>query len=142
MTQAKSGDTVKVHYTGTLQDGTQFDSSRGGEPLEFQLGAGQLIPGFENAVAGMNVGDTKTVTIPAEEAYGPHRPEMVQKFPRQDIPDSIELAPGITLMAQDPEGNTVRLTVVEFDDDTVTMDANHPLAGKDLTFELELVAIG
>ncbi len=142
MTQAKSGDTVKVHYTGTLADGTQFDSSRGGEPLEFQLGAGQLIPGFENAVAGMSVGDTKTVTIPSEEAYGPHRPEMVQQFPRKDIPDSIELAPGITLMAQDPEGNTVRLTVVEFDDQTVTMDANHPLAGKDLTFELELVAIG
>jgi peptidylprolyl isomerase len=142
MSAAKSGGTVKVHYTGTLNDGSQFDSSQGRDPLEFTLGAGHVIPGFDQAVAGMTVGDTKTVTIPADEAYGPHNGEMIQQVPRNAIPDDIALETGMMLNARGPEGQTLSFTVVEFDDEQVTVDGNHPLAGKDLTFALELVAIG
>jgi peptidylprolyl isomerase len=141
MTQAKSGDTVKVHYTGTLNDGSQFDSSAGSEPLEFTIGSGSIIPGFEQAVVGMEQGDSKRVVIPADEAYGGRRDELVQTLPRQDIPEHISLAQGAVLEAQSPEGQRMRLTVVGMDDDNVTLDANHPLAGKDLTFDLELVEI-
>ena len=141
MSTAKSGDTVIVHYTGTLDDGTQFDSSQGRDPLQFTLGAGQVIAGFDEAVDGMAVGDTKKVTIPADQAYGPHRPEMVQEVARGDIPDHIELSEGMQLQASQPGGQPVVLTVTSFNEETVTLDANHALAGKDLTFELELVAV-
>jgi FKBP-type peptidyl-prolyl cis-trans isomerase 2 len=141
MSAAKTGDTVKVHYTGTLTDGTQFDSSRGQEPLEFTLGENQLIGGFEEAVVGMSLGENKTVTIPSDEAYGARNESMVQQVPRSAIPPEIELAPGMMLQAQGPEGETLRFSVVEFDDEAVTVDGNHPLAGRDLVFELELVEI-
>ena len=142
MTTAKSGDTVNGHYTGTLDDGTQFDSSQGRDPLQFTLGAGQVIAGFDEAVDGMNVGDSKSVTIPADQAYGPHRPEMVQEVPRSDIPAEIQIEQGMQLQASQPGGQPVVLTVTAFNDDTVTLDANHALAGKDLTFQLELVSVG
>jgi FKBP-type peptidyl-prolyl cis-trans isomerase 2 len=141
MTQAKTGDTVRVHYTGTLTDGTEFDSSRGRDPLEFQLGEGSVIPGFEKAVLGMSPGDTKTVTLPADAAYGARDDHLKQDVPRSAIPDEIELEKGMMLHARSPEGQNLSLTVLSFDDDKVTIDGNHPLAGRDLTFNLELVAI-
>ncbi|MFP4246839.1 MAG: FKBP-type peptidyl-prolyl cis-trans isomerase [Halochromatium sp.] len=141
MSEAKSGDTVKVHYTGTLADGTEFDSSRGQEPLEFTLGEGQMISGFEDAVLGMAPGENKTVTIVSDEAYGERNEAMVQQVPRSAIPPEIELSEGLLLQAQGPDGETLRFTVADFDDDEVTVDGNHPLAGRDLTFQLELVQI-
>jgi peptidylprolyl isomerase len=141
MSQAKSGDSVKVHYTGTLTDGTQFDSSQSRDPLEFTLGAGNVIPGFDQGVTGMAAGDTKTIHIPAEEAYGPRHDHLTQDVPRSAMPADIELEQGMVLHAQGPEGQTLNFTVVEFDDQAVKVDGNHPLAGKDLTFALELVAI-
>ncbi len=144
MSEAKSGDTVKVHYTGKLEDGSEFDSSRGRDPLEFTLGEGQIIPGFENAVVGMNEGDTKTVVIPPENAYGKRHEEAVQQVPKTMIPEELraQLQVGMQLQARDPNDQPMMLTVMEIDDETVTMDANHPLAGKDLTFDLELVKVG
>lgn len=141
MSQAKHGDKVKVHYVGTLTDGTLFDSSQGSDPLEFTIGGGNVIPGFDNALIGMSAGDSKTVTIPADEAYGQRQEHMTRDVPRTAIPDEIELAEGIVLHAQGPEGQTLSFTVDSFDDETVKIDGNHPLAGKDLTFALELVAI-
>lgn len=141
MSIASTGDTVQVHYTGTLDDGTQFDSSRGREPLEVKLGTGQVIAGFDEALIGMSVGDSKTVTIPADQAYGLHRSEMVHAVPRTAIPEEIELVPGLGLSARGPEGQTLSFVVVAFDDAQVTLDGNHPLAGQDLTFALELVSI-
>jgi FKBP-type peptidyl-prolyl cis-trans isomerase 2 len=141
MTEAKSGDTVKVHYTGTLTDGTEFDSSRGQEPLEFTLGQGQMISGFEEAVVGMAPGENKTITIASGEAYGERNESMVQQVPRTAIPPEIELAQGMLLQAQGPDGETLRFTVADFNDEEVTVDGNHPLAGRDLTFQLELVQI-
>lgn len=141
MSIPQPGQTVKVHYTGTLEDGTQFDSSAGREPLEFTLGAGQVIPGFEQALAEMAVGETKTVQIPPEQAYGEHQPELVQQVDRGHIPAEIELAVGVQLQAQGPEGQVFRLVVTELAESSVTLDGNHPLAGKALTFELELVEI-
>jgi FKBP-type peptidyl-prolyl cis-trans isomerase 2 len=141
MSAAKTGDTVKVHYTGILEDGTQFDSSRGSEPLQFTLGGGRILPGFEIAVEGMIVGGTKTIYLPAEDAYGPYREDLTQEVPRSVIPDDIELAEGIILHAQGPDGQTLHFTVVDFDDQKVKIDGNHPLAGKDLIFELELMEL-
>lgn len=139
--QATNGQTVRVHYTGTLEDGSTFDSSKGRAPLEFTVGNGQVIGGFDEAVAGMAVGDTKTVTIAADAAYGPHRPELVQEMPRDAIPPEIDLTPGNRLAAKDQAGNELVLTVVEADAETARLDANHPLAGEDLTFEIELVEV-
>ncbi|OQX30599.1 MAG: peptidylprolyl isomerase [Candidatus Sedimenticola endophacoides] len=141
MTQAKMGDTVKVHYTGTFDDGTQFDSSQGSEPLEVTLGQGQVIPGFEAALEGMTAGETKSVHIPAEMAYGEYSPEMVQEVERTAIPEEIELSLGIQLQAHAPDGTPFMLVVTGLNDETVTLDANHPLAGKALNFALEMVAI-
>ena len=141
MSEAKTGDTVRVHYTGTLADGSEFDSSRGQEPLEFRLGEGNMIAGFENAVLGMTLGEQKKITIPCEQAYGERNPHMRQSVPRSAIPDDIELAEGVVLHARNPEGQTTRFTVAAFDDEQVTVDGNHPLAGQDLIFDLELVAI-
>ncbi len=141
MSSPQLGQKVKVHYTGTLEDGTQFDSSAGREPLEFTLGEGQVIPGFEQAIEVMQVGETKTINIPADQAYGEHQPELVQQVEREQIPAEIELALGVQLQAQGPDGQVFRLTVVELDETVATLDGNHPLAGKALTFELELVEI-
>ena len=141
MTQAKSGDTVRIHYTGTLDDGTQFDSSAGRDPLEFALGAGQVIPGFDNAVDGMAVGDSKTVTIPVEEAYGERHEQLVQQVSRDALPDEIEPAVGMQLQSQSPEGQVMMLVVTEVGNESITVDANHPLAGQALTFDIELVEI-
>lgn len=141
MSQAKSGDSVKIHYTGTLDDGTQFDSSAGRDPLGFELGSGQVIPGFDKAVDGMAVGESKTVNIPAEDAYGTHRAEMVQDVPKSALPDDLEPSEGMALQAQGPDGQVVNLVITDVKDDSITVDGNHPLAGKALNFDIELVAI-
>lgn len=141
MSQAKSGDTVKIHYTGTLEDGTQFDSSKDRDPLQFEVGSGQVIPGFDKAVEGMAVGEEKSVTIASDEAYGPRREQMVQEVPKTALPPDLEPEEGMALQAQGQDGQPINLTVTEIGDDTITVDANHPLAGKDLKFDIELVAI-
>jgi peptidylprolyl isomerase len=141
MAQAQSGHTVKVHYRGTLDSGAEFDSSADREPLVVTLGSGQVIPGFEHALIGMSTGETKTVKVASDDAYGPHRSELVQDVERSSIPPSIALETGTVLTATDQNGDSLRLTVVELDEETVRLDANHPLAGEDLTFELELVEI-
>jgi FKBP-type peptidyl-prolyl cis-trans isomerase 2 len=141
MAEAKSGDTVRLHYTGTLNDGTEFDSSAGRDPLGFTIGAGDIIAGFEQAVIGMVLGESKSVTIASDRAYGARKSEMVQEVDRANIPAEIDLETGMELQASGPDGQMVRLTVIELNDGSVTLDANHPLAGKDLTFDLELVEI-
>jgi peptidylprolyl isomerase len=140
MTQASTGNTIKVHYTGTLDDGTQFDSSAGRDPLEVTLGEGQVIPGFEKGLEGMAIGEKKSIHIPADEAYGDHHPELVQEVPREHIPQEIELEVGVQLQAQGPNGPFV-VVVTDLSDETATLDGNHPLAGKALNFDLELVEI-
>lgn len=139
--QAANGDTVRVHYTGSLADGTQFDSSVGRDPIQLTLGSGMVIPGFENALMGMAPGDTKSVTVEPIEAYGPHDARLVQEVERERIPAEIDLQIGTGLQTSDGGGNTINLTVVGLDEDKVTVDANHPLAGKALTFDLELVEL-
>ena len=141
MSQAKTGDAVKIHYTGTLDDGTQFDSSAGREPLAFELGSGQVIPGFDKAVDGMAVGESKTVNIDADDAYGPHHAQMVQEVPRSALPEDMEPAEGMGLQAQGPDGQVVNLVVTSVQEDSITVDGNHPLAGKALNFAIELVSI-
>ena len=138
---AKSGDTVKVHYTGTLDDGTQFDSSAGREPLQFKLGGGQIIPGFEEAVLGMSPGDSITKIIPADQAYGPRREEMVLVVDRDVFPENINPTPGQQLEMRQSDDHTIDVVVTKVTAENVTLDANHPLAGQDLTFEIELVEI-
>lgn len=141
MAKAKSGDTVKVHYTGRLEDGTEFDSSKDGDPLTFEIGAGRVIRGFEQAVTGMTPGETRTEMIPAEQAYGPRREEMALVMQRSRIPKGLELKIGQVLQVRGPEGEHTRVTVTALSESTVTLDANHPLAGKSLSFEIELVEI-
>lgn len=141
MTEVKSGDTVAIHYTGTLLDGSTFDSSTGRDPLEFVVGSGQIIPGLDMALPGMTVGDKKTVEIPSEQAYGPANPEMRQAVPREGIPEEIPLEIGTQLQMQTPDGQAMPVMVVDVDEATVTLDANHPLAGKDLKFDIELMRI-
>jgi len=138
---AKDGDTVKVHYTGTLGDGTVFDTSAERDPLEFTLGEGQLIPGFEEAVRGMEVGQSKTVTIPVDEAYGAHLDDLVLVIAKDQLPEGLNIEVGQRLQMQQPGGAMSIVTVTEVSETTITVDANHPLAGKDLTFEIEIVAI-
>jgi peptidylprolyl isomerase len=141
MAQAKAGDTVKVHYTGRLDDGSVFDSSQGRAPLEFTVGGGQVIPGFDEAISGMSPGEEKTVTIPAGQAYGPRRDELMLVVPRDQFPDDIE--PQVGQQLQMTQGNQVAVvTITGMAEENVTLDANHPLAGQDLTFDLELVGIG
>lgn len=141
MTVAKDGDKVKVHYKGTLDDGSVFDSSEGREPLEFTIGAGNMIPGFENGVRGMAQGEKKTIKIPSLEAYGPIHPEGIVEVPKTEFPKDINLAPGNRLQMADDAGNVMDVVILSVTDDKVTLDGNHPLAGKDLIFELELVSI-
>ncbi len=140
MRRAQAGDTVSIHYTGTLTDGSVFDSSRGREPLEFTLGGGQVIPGFDAAVTGMTVGEEKTVTIPAAEAYGTRRAELMVEVDRSQFPPDVEPEIGQQLeLSRGPQQFVV--TVRDVSDGRVLLDGNHPLAGEDLTFALELVAV-
>jgi len=141
MQMAKRGDTVSVHYKGTLDDGTIFDSSEDGDPISFRLGEGEVIPGFETAIEGMSIGDAKTERIDAENAYGPRRDELVFRVGREQLPDNSEVEVGDMLRIGFPDGSTANVQVAQMDDASVTLDANHPLAGKALTFELRLVAI-
>ncbi len=141
MTQAQPGNTVRVHYTGRLDDGSVFDSSEGGEPLEFTIGQGQMIPGFEQGVVGMELGESRTVVIAADQAYGVYQPQGVIEVDRSEIPPTIQLEVGLQLQATGPDGRPAQLTVIELSEDKVKMDGNHPLAGKDLTFEIEVVGI-
>ena len=139
--EAKNGDIVQVDYTGTLEDGTVFDTSVGGEPLEFTLGEGRMIPKFEEAVLGMKIGESKTVTILADDAYGQYRDDMVVVVNREDLPAGLDPEVGEQLQGPRPDGGTGICTVTNVTDTTVTVDFNPPLAGKNLTFEIELVSI-
>jgi peptidylprolyl isomerase len=142
MKKAQSGDTVQVHYTGTLPDGQTFDSSAGRDPLAFTLGSGQVIKGFDDGVSGMEVGDKKTINIPCDDAYGPVNEELLINFDRNQIPADIPLEKGVTLnMHQEGNGQVVPVVIKDITDEYVVLDANHPLAGQDLIFELELVGI-
>lgn len=142
MTQVKSGDNVQIHYTGTLPDGTVFDSSEGREPLGFTVGSGQIIPGLDKALPGMAAGDKKRVEIAPEEAYGHHDPQGVLEVPRSEIPADIPLELGLQLEMRDQQGRAMPVTVSALTDETVTLDANHQLAGKTLIFDFELISIG
>lgn len=141
MAQVKSGDKIKVHYHGKLTTGETFDSSEGREPLEFEVGSGMVIPGFDSGVTGMTVGEKKTITIPVDEAYGPANPSMVIDMPKDRFPADMELAVGMPLVMSDHQGQQFQVVVKEIKEDTVNLDANHPLAGQDLIFDLELVEI-
>ena len=141
MSEAKSGDTVRIHYTGKLDDGTEFDSSAGRDPLEFALGSGQVISGFDDAVTGMTVGDKKSVRMEAEQAYGERHEELVQEVPRSALPEEIKPEEGMALQSQSPEGQVMNLVVTNVADESITVDANHPLAGQALSFDIELVEI-
>jgi peptidylprolyl isomerase len=140
MAKAQRGDTVRVHYTGTLDNGEQFDSSRGMDPLTFTLGEGRVIQGFDDAVDGMAVGESKRVTIPAAEAYGARRDELTLRIPRADLPSDLDLEVGSQLRMEQG-GEAIVVTVRDLNDESVMLDANHPLAGEALTFDLELVEI-
>jgi FKBP-type peptidyl-prolyl cis-trans isomerase 2 len=141
MSKVKANDTVKVHYTGKLENGNIFDSSLEREPLEITLGKGMLIPGFEKSLLDMEVKEKKTVTIPQEEAYGPVQEELFQPIAKEALPEEIEPEIGMGLMATNADGSERQLRIVEVKEDHIVVDANHPLAGKDLIFELELVEI-
>ena len=141
MTAAKAGDTVRIHYTGTLSDGTTFDSSQGRDPLEFTVGSGDIIPGLDKAIPGMKPGESKSVTVPCDEAYGEHDPNGRQAIPRDQIPPHVPVDPGTQLEMKLPDGRSMPVTVAEADEAVVVLDANHPLAGKDLTFAVEMVEI-
>lgn len=138
MRQAAAGDTVRVHYRGTLDDGSEFDNSQGREPLEVTLGGGQVIPGFEAALMGMAEGETRSVTIASDDAYGPRNPGLLHTIGRDEVPAEVQLEVGAHLEAADDNGQLIRLVVVRLSDQEVTLDANHPLAGMALTFELQL----
>ena len=141
MTQANHGDTVKIHYSGKLTDGTLFDSSEGGDPLQFQIGENTIIPKLEESVVGMSIGDKAIVEIVATEAYGPRVDEAIQSVERSMIPDEVDLTIGGQLQATAPDGKQLILTVLEVSDEMVKLDGNHPLAGQDLVFDIELVEI-
>jgi peptidylprolyl isomerase len=141
MSEAKTGDTVKINYVGTLNDGQMFDSSEGRDPLEFVVGSGQIIKGLDSAIPGMTVGDKKTVNVPCDQAYGETNPEALQAVPREQIPAEIPLEVGTQLQMQTPQGQVVPVTVADVSETEVTLDANHPLAGQDLNFEIEVVEI-
>lgn len=139
--KAQKGDTVKVYYKGTLENGDEFDSNFGQEPLEFDLGEGQMIEGFENAVFGMEKDETKKIKIKSSEAYGERNPEHIVKAGRDKLPQDIQPEIGMPLMMPMPEDEAIQVTIIDFDDETITLDANHPLAGEDLNFEIELAGI-
>src|SRR4051812_47639280 len=141
MQKVKEGDVVKVHYTGKLKSGEQFDSSVDREPLEFTVGAGQMIKGFDAALPGMSIGEKKTINIPAEEGYGERSDEAIIPFPKENVPEDMKLEPGMTLTLSNQDGQPVPVVVKEVKDDVVILDANHFLAGKELIFDIELMEI-
>lgn len=141
MTQAKKGDTVRIHYSGRLVDGTEFDSSRTGDPLQFRLGASEIIPGLERQVEGMEVGTKATVTVAAKDAYGVYQPERVLNLPRAEVPPDVDLTEGQLLHATTSDGQVISLTIVKVEDKEVTLDGNHPLAGQNLVFDVELLEV-
>jgi peptidylprolyl isomerase len=141
MQQVKEGDVVKVHYTGKLTSGEQFDSSVGREPLEFTVGAGQMIKGFDAAMPGMTMGEKKTINIAPEDAYGPRSEEAIIQFPKENVPADMQLEPGMTLTLSNQMGQPVPVVVVEVQQDIIILDANHFLAGQALIFDIELVEI-
>jgi FKBP-type peptidyl-prolyl cis-trans isomerase 2 len=141
MAEAQSGDTVKVHYKGTLEDGTVFDDSHGDEPIEFTIGNEELIPGFEEAVIGMSPDESREVTIEPEDAYGDRREDLVAAIDRDELPDDMDIEEGQHLRMEGQDGQTMIVRVVELEEETVTLDGNHPLAGKNLTFDIELLEI-
>ncbi len=142
MSKVKTGDKVAIHYTGSLTDGSVFDSSEGRAPLEFTVGSGQIIPGLDAALPGMEVGDRKKITIAPADAYGEHNPQGVLDVPRSELPDDIPLKPGTRLEMRSPDGRAVPVAITAIGNETVTLDANHMLAGKELVFDFELVKIG
>ncbi len=139
MRQTAIGDTVRVHYTGTFEDGSEFDSSAGRDPLQVTLGDAQVIPGFENALVGMTVGEIRSVTLGPDEAYGPRHEGLIHSIDRDQVPAEVDLHVGAELSATNDDGHEMRLVVVDLTDGNVTLDANHPLAGMALTFQLRLV---
>ena len=141
MQQVKTGDTVKVHYHGKLTDGTTFDSSEGREPLEFEVGSGMVIKGFDEGLIGMEVGDKKTIDIPVEDAYGPRDPEMLMEFPIDRFPEDMKPEIGMQLTMTNEAGQNFPVVIAEVNGDTAILDGNHPLAGEDLIFDLNLVEI-
>lgn len=141
MSTIKDGDTVSVHYTGTLASGEVFDSSVERDPLKFTLGKGQLIPGFEQAIMGLSVGEKATTNIPSLEAYGEHNPEMVIGVPVNQLPPELDAQVGMQLQLNQPDGQAIPVQITQIEGETVTIDANHPLAGKDLNFDIEVVEI-
>ena len=141
MPQAQKGDTVSVHYTGKLSDGSVFDSSENRDPLEFEIGAGQVIKGFDEGVTGMKPGDTKTIEIPADEAYGQYRDEMVVVVSSEQFSEDVKPEVGQIYEIPQPNNQIITAQITEIEGENITLDANHPLAGKDLTFDLELVGI-
>ncbi len=141
MSHVKQNDTVKVHYTGKLADGQVFDTSEGKEPIEFTLGQGQLIPGFEKGLIDMKLNEKKTINIPVDEAYGPPREDLVQEVDKNQLPPEIQPEVGMGLVSKTPDGIEMNLLVAEVKESTIVVDGNHPLAGKDLIFDLEVVDI-
>ncbi len=142
MQQAKTGDTVKIHYTGKLQETDKvFDTSRNSDPIEFQIGEGKLIPGFEKAVTGMNVGEKKTISLPPDEAYGQRREDLLVSVNRERFPEDVTPEVGKMLRIERPDGDTINVHVAKVEDDAVILDANHPLAGNTLVFDMELLEI-
>ena len=141
MSQVKENNTVKVHYTGKLSDGQVFDSSEGKEPLEFTLGQGRLIPGFEKGLIDMKLNEKKTITIASDEAYGPVREDLIQEVAKSELPQEITPEVGMGLVSKSPDGHEMNLLVAEVREESIVLDGNHPLAGKDLIFDLEVVEI-
>lgn len=141
MSEAKTGNTVKIHYTGKLDNGTIFDSSKQREPFQFTIGQGQVIPGFEESVLGMQTGETKSFNIPCDKAYGQKQDELIIEIPKENIPNEVEYDVGTHLQIQQPNGQVVAVLVKSINENTVTIDANHPLAGENLTFEIELLEV-
>ncbi len=141
MASAALGNVVKIHYTGKLADGTVFDSSLDREPLQFTVGEAQVLEGFERCVVGMNPGDTRSIQLPAREAYGLHRDDLVMEADREQFPEDLELEVGIQIQMEEDDGRITVVTVIRLDEKTITLDANHPLAGMDLTFEITLVKV-
>jgi peptidylprolyl isomerase len=141
MTQAQEGDTVTLHYTGTLEDGTVFDSSQGGEPLSFKVGAGEVIPGFDQGVRGMHIGESRRIEIPADQAYGEHYEDLVKVVPRSAFPPDVTPAVGFSFEFELPTGESMPVRIINVEGDHVTLDANHLLAGEALKFDVNLVSI-